>query len=373
MDQICQGFTKSGEKCKYKAKFGVYCGKHRGSKDSFKGSGKGSDKDKSRKFDGIDLPRIPERLKEKLANASDIGIKKIKEQIIQMWLEDGGSYSILQKYGNKIPVAEDVYKILLKEFNDEEVVMNQIFFTYNQPPEKNKKEYDSKNSFHGSSRAPLVPTALHYYTDFISENFETRKNKVLNKEEQESFNKFKTFIFKKWTGLGEIIQNNKIYLNKKTYDSAYNFIKIKLEDVNALYTIKIDFWTKYIMKNIFAIGKSKISKTFSTPKFTLKDIEPELTKLFPDKDIKVYINVITTNTRDYSVSSNADIHKLYREFHPDKCSNDEKIVKLCNLFCGRVENIKKLWNYKKNPSIASPISSRLPELEYVLKILNDEI
>ena len=366
MEQICQGLTQKGEKCKYRAKFGIYCGKHRT-------SCKGPDKDKSRKFDGIDLPRIPERLKEKLANASDIGIKKIKEQIIQMWLEDGGSYSILKKYGNKIPVAEDVYEILLKEFNDEEVVMNQIFtkdFNSDIPKKNQSSTKPSQDHIYGSTRAPLVPTSLHYYTDFISEDFESRKTKVLTKEEQESFNKFKVCIFKKWTGLGEIIHNNKKYLTKKTYNSAYNFIKIKLEDVNDLYTINIVFWTNYIMKNIFSISKvkDKISKTFSKSKFTLKDIESELSKLFPDKDIKIYIDIISKNTRDYSISSNAD-----REFHPDKCSSDEKIVKLCNLFCGRVENIKKLWDYKKNPNIASPISSRPEETGLVLKILNEEI
>jgi hypothetical protein len=369
MEYICQGLTKKGEKCKYKAKFGIYCGKHKlKNNDNHKNS--------KRKFDGLDLPRIPERLKEKLANASDIGIKKIKEQIIQMWLEDGGSYSILHKYGNRIPVAEDVYKILLEEFNGEECVMNQIFFTYIQSQESDKKESDKKESnfFYASSKPPLVPTSLHYYTDFISQDFETRKDKTLTKEEQASFNKLKTFIFKKWTSLGEIIYNNKIYLTKSVYDGAHTYIKNKLKEVSELYDINIDFWSKYIMKNIFAIGKLKIKKEEPSKKrYTLKDIESELTKIFPDKDIKIYIDVISKNTRDYTISSNTDIHKLYREFHPDKCSSDQKVVKLCNLFCGRVENIKKLWQYKKNPNLASPISSKQSEIEIVLKILNEEV
>lgn len=370
MNEICQGLTKKGEKCKYKAKFDIYCGKHRVNKDSDKGSDKENKKSKEPKFDGIDLPRIPERLKEKLANASDIGIKKIKEQIIQMWLEDGGSYSILQKYENRIPVSENVYNILLKEFNNEEIVMNQIFCYIQTVPE-------TKETIYGSSRAPLVPTSLHYYSDFISSDFESRNDKVLTKEEQESFNKFKNFIFKKWTGLGEIIYKNTIYLTKKVYDSASIFISNKLKEVNGLYVINIEFWTNYIMKNIFAIGKFKkeIVKPKEIPKrkITLENIESELSKIFPDKDIKIYIDVISKNTKDYNINSNTDIYKLYREFHPDKCSLDQKVVKLCNLFCGRVENIKKLWNYKKNPNVASPISSRLNETSILLKILNDEI
>jgi GR25 family glycosyltransferase involved in LPS biosynthesis len=90
-----------------------------------------------------------------------------------MWLEDGGSYSILNKYDNKIPVAEDVYKILLREFNDEEIVMVQIFV---KPEESsNFKSQEKESTIYGSSRPPLVPISLHYYTDFISENFEDRK------------------------------------------------------------------------------------------------------------------------------------------------------------------------------------------------------
>ena len=379
MDELCKGITKKGEKCKYKCKFGMYCGKHNVEKRQSKESK--SPKESKHNFDGIDLPRLPERLKEKLANSSDIGIKTLKEQIIQMWLEDGGSYSILQKYGNRIPVAEDVYILLLKEFNDEEFVMDRIFTT----------EHRSKNDsevIYGSSRVPLVPTSLHYYSDFIPQFFVTS----LTKEQQESFISLRTFIFKKWNGLGEIIHNNKIYLNKGIYDGAKKYIKTKLQEVNDLYTINIDFWTDYIMTNIFEIGKDKDEfkntwqKTFKKTKVvkpepikyvsknvTIKNIESELNKIFPDKNVKVYIDIITKNTRDYKINSNADIYKLYKEFHPDKCDSDQKTVKLCNLFCGRVENIKKLWNNKKNPGLASPISSKFAETELLLKILNNEL
>ena len=132
MDTPCKGFTKKGEKCKCKAKFGDYCGFHRVDKEPKVPKAPKvpkvpkEPKVPKRNFDGLDLPRIPVNLKEKLANASDIGLKKIKEQIIQMWLEDGGSYLTLEKYKNRIPVAPDVYKLLLQEFNGEEFVMNQI-------------------------------------------------------------------------------------------------------------------------------------------------------------------------------------------------------------------------------------------------------
>jgi hypothetical protein len=403
MDVFCKGITSKGEKCKYKAKFGEFCGFHRVDKTPKVPKAPKApkepkvpkeSKEPKRNFDGLDMPRIPEKLKEKLANASDIGLKKIKEQIIRMWLEDGGSYLTLEKYKNRIPVAPDVYKLLLQQFNGEEFVMNQIFVDcFSEPKE------DTNKPVYGSSRAPLVPITLTYYTDFIPKG---KFSKVLNSEQQEAFNKLKSFIFKKWKEVGEIIQYNKIYLEPSTYEGAKIFFKNKLLEVSTIYDINIDFWTEFIMNNIFCIGikdpngknESKSTetpkndpkkKTFSTPKINLEkqnkskrnviltNMEKELSIIFPGKDIKVYMEVINKNTNEYVINSNADIHKLYREFHPDKCSSDPKVIKLCNLFCGRVENIKKLWAYKKAPKVASPVSSKLKETEIVLQILNNEI
>jgi hypothetical protein len=415
MDTTCKGFTKKGEKCKNKAKFGDYCGIHKepkvpktpkapkepkvpkvpkeqkAPKPPKEPKAPKPPKEPKRNFDGLDLPRIPVNLKEKLANASDIGLKKIKEQIIQMWLEDGGSYLTLEKYKNRIPVAPDVYKLLLQEFNGEEFVMNQIFIDVSSEPKE-----DKETPVYGSSRAPLVPITLTYYTDFIPKG---KFSKILNSEQQESFNKLKNFIFKKWKELGEIIQYNKIYLESKTYEGAKIFFKNKLLEVSTIYDINIDFWTEFIMTNIFSIGiknpnesknqkeshsnESKIPKQpkINIPKSSnkkkrnilMENAEKELINLFPNKDVKVYIEIITKNTNDYVIKSNADIYKLYKEFHPDKCSSDPKIVKLCNLFCGRVENIKKLWAYRKSPKTASPVSGKLHETEILLRILNEEI
>jgi hypothetical protein len=405
MNSVCQGLTKKGEPCKCKAKFGIYCGFHKESKIPKEPKVPKKSKipkepkvpEPKRKFDGLDLPRIPNNLKEKLANASDIGLKKIKEQIIQMWLEDGGSYLTLEKYKNRIPVASDIYKLLLQEFNGEEFVMNQIFVDVSSEPKDDKDK-----TVYGSSRTPLVPITLTYYTDFIPKG---KFSKVLNSEQQEAFVKLKNFIFKKWKELGEIIQYNKIYLEPSTHEGAKIFFKNKLLEVSTIYDINIDFWTEFIMSNIFSVGiknpnesknqkesqsnESKVPKDSKIPKqpkinipkssnkkkrnILIENVEKELTNLFPDKDVKVYIEIISKNTNDYIVKSNADIHKLYREFHPDKCSSDPKIVKLCNLFCGRVENIKKLWAYRKSPKTASPVSGKLNETEILLRILNNEI
>jgi hypothetical protein len=141
------------------------------------------------------------------------------------------------------------------------------------------------------------------------------------------------------------------------------------------------------MTNIFRIGRNPIKKKSepkisepeakipkpSVRKIQYKNIEDELMKLLPDKDIKLFMEIIKINSSLYKVNSKHDIHKLYIQFHPDKCGLDSKIVKLCSAFCAKVESIKKSWEYNKNPKACSPARTRGDDTETILKILNDEI
>jgi hypothetical protein len=391
MDAKCIAITKKGKQCPYKAKFGDYCGIHDplGGNPS-EGSSKASVKPKH-KFDGVKLPRLPEKLKEKLGNATEVGIRKIKEQIIQMWLEDGGTYITLCKYKNKIFVSQENYTILLEEFNGEEFVLNQIFTTEN-VLETKAPQFE----YYGSSTSPLVPISLSFYSDFIPEGAKIKDSRVLTPEQLVSFTKLKTFIFDKWKGLGELIQNNKIYLIEKKYSSAHAYITGKIKELNSVKPVNVFYWSNYIMVNIFAIGKEKETqkpfegfKNFWVPenpldpylkKPTISSVKPqinleeELKKFFPDKNVKTYLEIVLKDTSLYKINSKADIFKLYSEFHPDKCGiMTDKKAKLCNLFCGRVENIKKLWYYRTNPGSASPIAGKKGEEVSLQRILNDEI
>ena len=114
-------------------------------------------------------------------------------------------------------------------------------------------------------------------------------------------------------------------------------------------------------------------KRFPEDNYETDGLEEELKKIFPDKDIALYMKIVKVNASNYPVQSKVDIHKLYLQFHPDKCNSDIKTVKLCNVFCGKVENIKKCFEFSKNPKVASPIRSRGDDTESVLKILNDEV
>jgi hypothetical protein len=60
-------------------------------------------------------------------------------------------------------------------------------------------------------------------------------------------------------------------------------------------------------------------------------------------------------------------------FHPDKCDNNPKVLKLCNAFCAKVENIKKNWEHSRNPKAVSPTRVRGDDTETILRILNDEM
>jgi hypothetical protein len=114
--------------------------------------------------------------------------------------------------------------------------------------------------------------------------------------------------------------------------------------------------------------KSKISRAITSVNLKL-----ELNQIFKDKDVEVFIKVVQTTSNVYPINSKADIHKLYLEFHPDKCTNDPKLVKLCNVFCAKVENIKKIWEHSKNPKVVTPPKIRGNDIESVLRILNNEI
>ena len=396
MDGKCIAITKKGKQCPYKSKIGDYCRIHNPSEEgtSAKPSVKPSAKPKH-KFDGVNLPRLPEKLKEKLGNATEVGIRKIKEQIIQMWLEDGGTYFTLSKYKNKLFISQENYTILLDEFNGEEFVLNQIFTTEN-VLETKLFAFD----YNGSSTSPLVPISLSFYSDFIPEGSKIKDSRVLTPEQVASFTKLKTFIFDKWKGLGELIQNNKIYLTDKKYNSAHAYITSKIKELNSVKPVNVIYWSNYIMVNIFAIGNEKLwtpeppSEGFkkfwvpeNPPEFYLKtpkesfvktkaplNLEEELKKFFPDKNVKTYLEIVLKDTSFYKINSKADIFKLYSEFHPDKCGvMTDKKAKLCNLFCSRVENIKKLWYYRTNPGSASPIAGKKGEEVNLQRILNDEI
>ena len=211
----CKGITKKGTPCPWKGKFEGYCKSHNPQKKT------------KTKSETIHLPRLPENISQKLANCSNVGIEKIKKQIIDMWLEDGGDYLTLKKYNNRIPVAQDVYKELLKIFNQEEVVLSQIFVTENfSSPNFSSPKEDKASIPIGSSRPPLVPIKVHYYSDFIPIS-----GKTLSEEQEKNFQTLKSFIQKEWLNLKEILHNNLIYLTPIVYANAKNFIRNKIKEL----------------------------------------------------------------------------------------------------------------------------------------------
>lgn len=365
----CKAFTKKDKPCSRNAKINGFCTQH---------------KDYIPKPSKIQLPRLPENISQKLANCSQIGLNKIKEQIIQMWLEDGG-YIMALDSKRRIPVGPDVYKELLKIFNDEEAVLSQIFYT-----EKTEEEVPKPHDIPiGSTNPPKAPVNVSYYSNFIP-----TVGRIMTKENIKAFDTLKKFIQDYWIKEGNILHHNFIYLTSHTYKSAESFFRLKIREA----TIDVDYWTNYLMSNIFRVGKenkqSKPSKDQKDPpkgsfippkedppkgssksirKIQYKNIEEELKKLFPDKNIKIFMEIIKVNSSVYKVNSKQEIHKLYIQFHPDKCGIDPKIVKLCGAFCAKLENIKKAWEYNQNPKACSPARTRGDDTETILKILNDEI
>lgn len=374
MDNKCKATTKKGSRCTRKSKADGLCNQHN---PKFKNKPK-------KPHQTLELPRLPENLSEKLANSSDVGIRKIKEQIIKMWLEDGGSYLTLDKYNNRIPVSIPVYDELIKRFNGEEIIVDQIFVTEVLPK--------SESKVYGSNNPPMVPISVAMYSAFIPK----KGIFILSKPQQKALKKIQDFITSEWIKMGEKIYNGKVYLNEKIYNGAKNFLKNKFKEVNDnVYLIDLEHWLEYFMKTVFEIGpeppvKPDESKSYSKPKskintaifhnippptlkkFNSKNYREELVKHFPDKDIDLYINVISCNSGEYPIKSKLEIHKLYLEFHPDKCITNPKVAKLCNVFCAKVENIKKIWDHRKNPSV-SPAKVRGNDIDSVFKILNDEV
>lgn len=365
----CHALTKKGTVCTRNAKENGFCKQHKNYEKGFK-----------YRQPKIELPRLPENISQKLANCSQIGLNKIKDQIIEMWLQDGGCYLTLDKYNRRIPVAIDVYQELLKIFNNEEVVLSQIFVTEKLYSEKPKESKPAPDIPIGSEVPPKAPINLSYYSSFIPS-----VGKVMNEENNKAFQTLKDFIQERWLKEGNILHNNLIYLSAHTYKSAENFFRLKIQEV----TKDDTYWTNYLMSRIFKIGrnvpkktqesKSSIPKEYkevpksSIRKIQYKNMEEELKKLLPDRDIKLFIEIIKINSSLYKINSKHDIHKLYMQFHPDKCGVDPKIVKICGAFCAKVENIKKVWEYNKNPKACSPARTRGDDTETVLKILNDEI
>jgi hypothetical protein len=361
----CHALTKKGTVCTRNAKENGFCKQHKNYEKGFKYAYKGKAK--------IELPRLPENISQKLANCSQIGLNKIKEQIIEMWLQDGGSYLTLDKYNRRIPVATDAYQELLKIFNNEEAVLSQIFVTESKIPDNSEIPI-------GSDVPPKAPINLSYYSNFIPS-----VGKVMNEEHNKAFQRLKEFIQERWIKEGNILYNNLIYLSAHTYKSAENFFRLKIQEV----TKDDTYWTNYLMSRNFRIGRNVPKKTqYSSKeipkpevketkipirKIQYKNIEDELKKLFPDKDIKMFMEIIKVNSSVYKVNSKQEIHKLYIQFHPDKCDIDPKIVKLCGAFCAKLENIKKTWEYNQNPKACSPARIRGDDTETILKILNDEI
>jgi hypothetical protein len=333
----CHALTKKGKPCSRNAKENGFCTQHKNYEKGFK-----------YRPPKVELPRLPENISQKLANCSQVGLNKIKEQIIEMWLQDGGSYLILDKYNRRIPVSIAAYQELLKIFNNEEVVLSQIFVTESSIPKDSKKSSEPKESEIpvGSDVPPKAPVNLSYYSNFIPS-----VGKVMNEEHNKAFQVLKQFIQERWIKEGNMLHNNLIYLSAHTYKSAENFFRLKIQEVT-----KDDiYWTNYLMSHVFRIGRnvpkktqvpkssnpkeSKVPKPFkaesldSKPKSSIrkiqyKNMEEEITKLLPDKDIKLFIEVIKINASLYKVNSKHDIHKLYLQFHPDKCGTDPKIIKL---------------------------------------------
>ena len=392
----CKAITKKKKQCTRNAKENGYCGQHNPEHSSKESKIPKVPKSgpKVPKEPKISI-RLPENISEKLANSSQVGLDKIKEQIIKMWLEDGGSVLTLLKYNNRIPVDVETYKQLLKIFNNEEVVLQQMFVTESSIPESkdskdSKGPKDSKESKGpkpppssklptGSTNPPKVPIKITYYSDFIP-----KEGTILSPENQKAFQTLKKFIQDQWTKSGEILHQEFIYLASHTYKNAENYLRTKIQEVNTLYKIDVKHWTSYLMSNIFKIGvnppnNSKIPKSEGPKepvpirKIQSKDISSELTKLFPDKDTKLFMEIIVVTSSVYKVNSKADIMKLYMVFHPDKCDNNPKVLKLCNAFCAKVENIKKNWEHSKNPKAVSPTRVRGDDTETILRILNDEI
>jgi hypothetical protein len=391
---IKQGKNK-GNQCCNKAKYGEYCGVHN-----------------PKEF--IHLSEIlPNNLSSNLSNSSYEGLLKIKKIIIENWLKTHSKEELIE---NKIPVSKNSYDLLLPKFNNESVVLDMIF----KISEKSKKEFTTKDTdtkIKFSSKMPLFPISLEYYNFLCKVEPNDEIKRSIN------YQNYKNFIVSQWVILGEKIHSDgKIYIKRAIYDSIKSYILDKINQFmkseycnqkDLLSKISVTKWKNFIMKDIFVttmkpkkISKTpsprrrskssipepkapkfyepkapkfyepqipkipSVSKTFSIPK--KKDVKKELTKLFPDKDIELFIKVISIDSDVYAknIKSKRDIHELYLQFHPDKCDNSEVVIKLCNLFCSKVENIKKCFERNTKRDIAhSPIKVRGNEMKNLEELI----
>lgn len=390
----CSSNTKKGNHCENKAKFGEYCGVHNPLKES-----------KNNEFIKI-CEILPNNLSNILSNSSYEGLLKVKKIIIENWLKKHSNEELKE---NKIPVSKKIYDLLLPKFNGESVVLDMIFIVPKDSKEPKPKKPSASKSPSGirfSGKMPLFPISLDYYI-FITE-IEPKESIKKNI----NYQNYKNFIASQWLILGEKIHSDgKIYIKREIYDSVKSYLLDKIHQfVKSEYCTNKGLegkfsaakWKNFIMKDIFVtvqkpkklsktpsprryskessipksskIPEPKIPKTFSIPKESKipKDVKQELIKLFPDKDIELFIKIISIDSDVYAknIKSKREIHELYLQFHPDKCDNSEVVIKLCNLFCSKVENIKKCFERNTKKDIAhSPIKVRGNEMKILEGLL----
>jgi len=368
--------TNKGKSCEHKAKFGEYCGFHNPSKDK-------DSKDSKESMTEF-LKILPNNLSSILGNATYEGLLKIKKIIIENWLKTHSKEELVE---GKIPISKKIYDELLPKFNGETVVITMIFIIHNESKDSKSKDSKSKESeIKFSHKMPLFPINSDYYK-FL--------NKIIpndNVKRDKNYLEYKTFIHNQWLGLNEKIHNGKIYIKKSIYQAVKTYIAEKISkyiETDKSLKINVLKWVNFIMEDLFVTNEIPRRKTPSPKRYKPKshspvprkvfsipkkiDINQELKNLFPDKDIELYLKVISVHSDVYAknINSKREIHELYLQFHPDKCnSSDEKVVKLCNLFCSKVENIKKCFERNTKKDVAhSPIIVRGNELKDLEKLL----
>jgi hypothetical protein len=359
---IKQGKNK-GNLCCNKAKFGDFCGLH--------------------KIIELEIFEIlPNNLSNILGNSSYEGLVKIKKIIIENWLK---THSREELQDEKIPISKETYNKILGKFNQETIVVDMIFII------KSKITKESKEPFY-SNKIPKFPKDLIYYK-FITTLYP--ENSVLKNEDYKSYKKF---VIDFWGKMNQKVHSDgKIYIKESVFECVKTYIGGKIKNymksphctitkhnpiqwmdfiVNDIFSSKIDVNNTVPPKSTSPPPKNKYvappllqkQKIFSIPK--KKNINEELINLFPGKNINLFITVISTSSDIYAktIKSKKDIHELYLQFHPDKCDNKENVIKLCNLFCSKVENIKKCFEKdNKKDIVHSPIRVRGNEI----KILED--
>ncbi len=368
---IKQG-TNKGKSCEHKAKFGNYCGFHNPSKD----------KDSLESMSDI----LPNNLSTILANATYEGLLKIKKIIIENWLKTHSKEELVE---GKIPISKKIYDELLPKFNGETIVITMIFIIHCESKSEKipKKTTSEESKIKFSNKMPLFPIHSDYYK-FL---YKIIPNSIVKIDK--NYLEYKKFIHNQWLGLNEKIHSDgKIYIKKSIYQAVKSYIAEKISkyvESEKYLNININKWVNFIMEDLFVTNEIPRRKTPSPKRYKPKshspvhrkvfsipkkiDINQELKNLFPDKDIEIFLKVISVHSDVYAknITSKREIHELYLQFHPDKCnSSDEKVAKLCNLFCSKVENIKKCFERNTKKDIAhSPIKVRGNEMKILEGLL----